>query len=267
MYQFTDDCRIGIPEIDEEHAKLFDLINLTAALVQQKEYSFAAANSLLAELKEYALTHFAHEERYMEEIHDRELALQKKEHAAFREKIDSYRLAELSEQNGEKVIKELLEYMAKWLYRHILGSDTMIGKFTSEPTDDIFLFSDIYKTGIDFVDQEHQKLFEIIKQANDAVHAHHLHDKYDEIVDIITQLKEYTLMHFTEEESYMEQISYSGIVLQRYAHHSFINRLDEIDLDEMDDNQQEYLEELVEFLMEWLINHIQKMDKKIPKVN
>jgi hemerythrin len=35
----------------------------------------------------------------------------------------------------------------------------------------------------------------------------------------------------------------------------------------MDDNQQEYLEELVEFLVEWLINHIQKMDKKIPKVN
>ena len=27
MYEFTDDCRIGIPEIDSEHKQLFELIN------------------------------------------------------------------------------------------------------------------------------------------------------------------------------------------------------------------------------------------------
>lgn len=26
MYQFTEDCRIGIPEIDEEHKKLFQMV-------------------------------------------------------------------------------------------------------------------------------------------------------------------------------------------------------------------------------------------------
>ena len=46
----------------------------------------------------------------------------------------------------------------------------------------------------------------------------------------------------------------------------FIERIVEIDpqtLEELDDNQQEYLTELIDFLIGWLTNHILKMDKKI----
>jgi hemerythrin len=267
MYQFTEDCRVGIKEIDEEHARLFELINQTTEMVKNGGNSYAAAKNLLAQLKEYALIHFAHEESYMEKLHDKELPRQKKEHAQFKEKIDSYRLETLSEKDGERVMSELLSFMAKWLYRHILGSDIMIGKFTEKPAADAFAFTDAYKTGIEFVDEEHKKLFEIIKQTNDAIHAELLHDKYDVILHIINQLKEYTIMHFSDEENYMERISYEGLPLQRIAHNAFVERLNEIDLEDMDDNQQEYLEDLIAFLLEWLINHIQKMDKKIPVVN
>jgi hemerythrin len=38
-----------------------------------------------------------------------------------------------------------------------------------------------------------------------------------------------------------------------------------MDLNEIDDNQQIALEEIMEFLTEWLLNHIMHMDKKIPK--
>jgi hemerythrin len=265
MYEFTEDCRIGIPQIDEEHAKLFDLINETSEAVKQGDTSSEMAKSLLKELRQYALTHFAHEEKYMEEHHDLELPIQKKEHYSFREKIDSYRIDEVNDANSGKVIEELLAFMAKWLYRHIIGSDTMIGKYTAKPSRDTFAFTDAYRTGIEFVDEEHRKLFEIIEQANDLIHAELLHDKYDEIVHVITQLKEYTVLHFSDEEAYMERIGYEGITLQRYAHHSFVERLNEIDLEVLDDNQQAYLEELVDFLLEWLIHHIQKMDKQIPK--
>ena len=47
------------------------------------------------------------------------------------------------------------------------------------------------------------------------------------------------------------------------AHQAFISKLEEIDLDQVDQNQQEYLEELVEFLFGWLSNHILKSDKLI----
>ena len=37
-----------------------------------------------------------------------------------------------------------------------------------------------------------------------------------------------------------------------------------INYDNMDDNQQEYLNDLVEYLLNWLSTHILKMDKRIP---
>ena len=36
-----------------------------------------------------------------------------------------------------------------------------------------------------------------------------------------------------------------------------------MDLEHIDDNQQETLEDLMEFLTEWLVNHILHSDKKI----
>jgi hemerythrin len=266
MYQFTEDCKVGIKEIDNEHAKLFELLNQTTEMIQNGGNSYSAAKKLLAQLKEYAMTHFAHEESYMEQIRDKELERQKKEHALFKEKMDSYQIEGLSEQDGEKVMEELLAFTAKWLYRHIIGSDTMIGKVTEKPAEDVFAFTDEYKTGIEFVDDEHKKLFEIIKETNDVIHAELLYDKYDEIIHIIEQLKEYTLIHFADEEKYMESIGYEGLELQRIAHNAFVERLNEIDLNDMDDNQKEYLDGLINFLLEWLINHIKKMDKKIPNL-
>jgi hemerythrin len=271
MYQFTEDCKIGIQEIDDEHEKLFQLINQTMEMAKLGGDSYATAKNLLTQLKEYALTHFAHEESYMEQLHDKELERQKKEHELFKEKVNSYQIEELSVDDGEKVMEELLTFAAKWLYRHIIGSDTMIGMFTEQTeqlveqtTEDAFAFTDAYRTGIGFVDEEHRKLFEIIRETNEVIHAQLLHDKYDAIVQIIGELKEYTVKHFTDEEKYMESIQYEGIYQQRIAHNAFVERLEEIDLDDMDENQEEYLEELIHFLLEWLTNHILRMDKQIP---
>ena len=113
------------------------------------------------------------------------------------------------------------------------------------------------------IDTEHRQLFAIIKEANDLIHADLLHDKYDAIMAVLSKLKDYTVEHFQHEEAYMEEIGYPGLVAQQYAHTSFCDKLNEINLDEMDDNQQAYLEELVDFLLNWLIVHILKMDKKI----
>ena len=47
-------------------------------------------------------------------------------------------------------------------------------------------------------------------------------------------------------------------------HASFIARLESINLIELDENPQKYMESLIEFLLGWLINHILYSDKKIP---
>ena len=93
-----------------------------------------------------------------------------------------------------------------------------------------------------------------------------VHDKYDEIMRLLAELKNYTEIHFSDEENLMEEIGYPGLEAQRMAHESFVEKLVTIDLeelDEIDDNQQEYLLHLIDFLLGWLVNHIIGVDKKI----
>lgn len=269
MYRFTDDCLIGIDQIDEEHKHLFELINSAINLLHNDFITdkYHQLESLLCELEDYADTHFEHEETYMKEIHDPELDLQIKQHQEFCEKINELSIHgkdDVDEQ--QETLEEMLVYLTKWLYRHILCSDTMIGKLEAiEKEEDPCAFTEKYFTGIELIDREHRELFKIIAEARNLIKAELLHDKYDEIVAILEQLKDYTEVHFHDEEEYMESINYPKIDAQKRAHEAFIERLREINLEDVDEHQQEYLEELIEFLVGWLINHIFKNDKLIGK--
>lgn len=224
------------------------------------------ALKVIDELKDYANTHFANEEAYMESINDPELPLQKKEHAAFKTKINEFKIDDSSDAAAKESLNELIKYLVRWLYHHILSSDIMIGKLEAKEDEDPFAFTDKYKTGIEMVDEEHKKLFEIIRETNDVINTEFVHDKYDEIMRLLAELKNYTEIHFSDEENLMEEIGYPGLEAQRMAHESFVEKLVTIDLDELDeidDNQQEYLLHLIDFLLGWLVNHIIGMDKKI----
>lgn len=266
MYEFTEDCMIHIDQIDEEHRRLFQMLNEAFAMVQETEDVSAITLSLLSNLKNYAMTHFAHEEAYMESIHDPELPLQKTEHAMFAKKVNSFVPDTSSPEAAKESLNDLLTYLVRWLYRHILCSDMMIGKSLSSAENDPFAFTSKYMTGITLVDDEHRRLFEIIRETNDLIHEEFLHDKYDEIVRLMNELRAYTEFHFSDEEALMERIQYPGLDAQKRAHSAFIERLVEIDLndlDEMDDHQQEYLLDLIRFLLDWLTNHILACDCKI----
>lgn len=267
MYQFTNDCRIGIAEIDNEHAHLFDLLNNADSALHAADADVAAITGrLLNELYNYAMEHFAHEEAYMRSIDDPELNRQMAEHEAFREKVNS------TMNEGELTLEtaqDLLTFLAKWLYRHILGSDILIGQFKKEIiSTDAYVFSDDYLTGIKLVDDEHRQLFSLVNEVHALLHDEFIFDKYDEIMRILTELKNYTEMHFHDEESYMEKINYPELDAQRRAHNAFISKLVDINFEELeslDNNQQEYLQDILDFLAKWLVNHILKMDKLIGK--
>ena len=127
MYQFTEDCLTGIEEIDNEHRKLFTLINEAAGLPPELRTAKTVAK-ILTRLTDYAATHFAHEEAYMSEHDDPELPLQKKEHKAFTEHVQSLVARPITDENASDMLDEILPFLIRWLYRHILSSDMMIGK-------------------------------------------------------------------------------------------------------------------------------------------
>lgn len=270
MYQFTEDCLIGVEQIDNEHRRLFELVNETADLLMKDSVSRSDVTKLFSELNNYAVLHFRHEEEYMMQINDPELPRQKEMHQAFVTKLKEIELGDIKSNDDKETVKNILEFVARWLFSHILSSDTMIGVFQKmdakkEEKKDPFAFTDEYRTGIEIVDKEHAELFRIIRRANDLITEELLHDKYDEIMSVLDELRNYTIRHFADEEEYMANINYEGLAVQKKTHEMFVDKLNDINLDDLDDNQQQYLIELVDFLLMWLVNHILKMDKKIPK--
>lgn len=271
MFQFTDDCLIGIEQIDEEHRTLFSLLNKAGTMLANDFCSdrYQDLKEIIEELDYYAEQHFTHEEDYMVQICDPEIIRQRAQHAFFREKIRDYEFVNIDDiDEQQRVLTELVNFLAKWLYRHIIGSDVLIGKLP--PLEEWMVrenpceFTDEYLTGIELVDAEHKELFRIVDKANQLVKSFDILSGYDNIIQILDELKNYTKEHFADEEEYMEGIHYEGLSAQKRAHEAFIDKLENINLDQIDENPQEYLQELLEFLLGWLINHILHTDKLIP---
>lgn len=120
-----------------------------------------------------------------------------------------------------------------------------------------------YYTGIEFIDQEHSRLFEYANEAYELLTNEFIPDKYDYILNLVEELRNYTKFHFQHEEEYMNSIKYKRILSQKVAHNEFIDKIENIDLTTMDDNQKDTLLDLLEFLTSWLVEHIYKSDKLI----
>ena len=120
-----------------------------------------------------------------------------------------------------------------------------------------------YYTGIDFIDQEHARLFELAQETHDLLNNDILQNKTDSLVHLISELINYTRTHFAHEEEYQESIGYERLPEHAAQHRKFEDKLMEFDLDSIEndfESQNETVEELLGFLVNWLINHILKVD-------
>ncbi len=124
-------------------------------------------------------------------------------------------------------------------------------------------FTDDYLTGIELIDKEHEHLFEIANETYDLLKNEFVTDKYDRIVALLEELKDYTKTHFAHEEDYMKSINYQYIWSEMHQHRTFEKKLDDIDLKKLDDSQQEYILEILDFLTKWLSGHIKGADRRI----
>lgn len=126
-------------------------------------------------------------------------------------------------------------------------------------------WSEEYVIGIEKIDEQHKRLFEIANDAYKLLKDPFLTDKYDKIVVIIKELQDYTKYHFNYEEEYMKSIGYKKYLSQKVAHDEFIAKINKFDLKKIDNNQDEAILKLLEFVVEWIGWHIKKEDTQIAK--
>jgi hemerythrin len=123
-------------------------------------------------------------------------------------------------------------------------------------------WKDEYSVGVEHIDEQHRKLFEIAGRAYDLLKDELVVDKYDRIVAILGELKDYSVFHFNSEEEYMKSIGYRKFLSHKVIHDDFIEKINGIDLDQVDENQDKYLLDILDFIVRWIDGHILGQDKQ-----
>lgn len=120
-----------------------------------------------------------------------------------------------------------------------------------------------YNIGVQNIDEQHQKLFEIADSAYKLLKNEFCIDKYDKIVSILEELKDYTIYHLKSEEKYMMSIGYKKFLSHKVDHDDFIEKINNYDLNNIDQNQDKYIMEILDYVVNWITQHILGKDKLI----
>ena len=81
------------------------------------------------------------------------------------------------------------------------------------------------------------------------------------MVEIIEELKAYTMYHFNEEQKLMQSVQYPKYFSHLVEHQDFIEKMNALDIHELDKAQQEQIRGLVDFMMTWLVEHVLERDR------
>jgi len=124
---WEDRFNIGVDFIDNEHMKLFKIMNKLFIFSENKNKSSWACQEGIKYFKDHALKHFAEEEAYMASISYKELETHKRLHEDFRMHILPAHEKELEQSNySEDAINHFLGVCAGWLISHTLTEDHAI---------------------------------------------------------------------------------------------------------------------------------------------
>jgi hemerythrin-like metal-binding protein len=115
-----------------------------------------------------------------------------------------------------------------------------------------------YSVNNNDLDKHHKTLFDIVNRLYDTWSGH---DKANCLDSLIEELVSYSNYHFTAEEQHMRNIGYKHIDKHIIEHRNFKQRT--IQLQQVaHKNKPNVTEELIEFLVHWLLHHVIVEDKK-----
>lgn len=125
-------------------------------------------------------------------------------------------------------------------------------------TEDLFHWSDDFNVNIQEVDEQHQVLVDLLNQLHHAIL-----ERRGKVAsrDILNQLADYTRTHFLLEESLMRVLHYPGLEIHKQQHEDLIQQIHELQR-KLDEENATITFELLYFLKNWLIHHINESDKR-----
>lgn len=118
-----------------------------------------------------------------------------------------------------------------------------------------------YETGIQTIDDQHKHLIGITSRLSELLtNAIQGDDIFDEMVEIIHQLTDYTVYHFRFEEELFQKLDYVNRVSHTQEHNNLIAEIEKLDLRAVDEDQITHGKKILKFLISWVFKHISGTD-------
>lgn len=128
----------------------------------------------------------------------------------------------------------------------------------------VIKWNDKYSCYDETIDAQHRKLIEMLNDISELAELDDGYDRYDDIVRIFNGLKDYAVYHFGYEEKMFRETGYDSFntKIQVLEHKAFVNKVESINLNDIDEDQMGTVRDLLDFLSKWLDHHILEMDRK-----
>jgi hemerythrin len=123
---------------------------------------------------------------------------------------------------------------------------------------DIITWSESLSVGVKRFDDEHKQLINIVNRLNNALLIGGSPKTMEHVLD---GLVDYTVVHFRHEEEYMTKFAYPEYASHKKEHDDLTAQVSDF-RDRYRSGKVTFSLELMNFLRDWLTNHIMGSDKK-----
>lgn len=131
-------------------------------------------------------------------------------------------------------------------------------KQQQESKNELIIWNESLQFGIPSIDKQHKRLVDLINQLYNAMRQ----GEGDRATQkILAELVNYTKVHFTFEEGLQEKAEYPGLQKHKEVHNALVQKVAGISA-QVNAGSSNINMELMDFLQDWLVNHIQKEDRK-----
>ncbi|MEA3384768.1 MAG: hemerythrin domain-containing protein [Campylobacterota bacterium] len=254
---------IGDYKTDLEHQSLFKVAKkaLQIRTMQNDEKEIQELKDVIKSLYTYVATHFKNEEIYMESIDYPELSRHKIVHKELLKTLHEF-VKTLNNLTIDEIEVSLYSFIENYFITHIVDEDMIIGtwKRSLKELRHIGSWQAKYITGVDFIDEEHQKIFELLDEAFMEVDDEHREEK---IKSVLTHLYNFMKEYFKKEEKYLKEINFPEFDHHQKLHREFTKACNELLIHINDTNNKLFEKELAQFIDEHLVDHMMNEDKKI----
>ncbi len=116
-----------------------------------------------------------------------------------------------------------------------------------------------YDTGVESIDKQHRRIVHMIN----ALDKSRKENNSDRVIrNVMIAIVNYTKLHFADEENLMRRLEFDELEYHQGLHTNLRNQVVQI-LTRIGTDQDYSVNNLIQFLSNWLLNHIVKEDQKI----